>query len=69
MLLETGGKEIVLTITDAKLKPSSPRKVSSSKSGTFSWSGKSSFSHETLIGLLTEVIATVRRCFFQKVAL
>ena len=47
---------------------SSPRKVSSSKSGSFSFSGKSSFSHGPLIGLLVVAIATVRICFFQRVA-
>ena len=35
--------------------------MSSSKSGAFSFSGKSSFSHGTLIGLLSVAIATVRR--------
>ena len=60
-ILETDGIEIVLTITEAKVEPSSPCKVSSSKSGAFSSSGKSSFSHETLIGLLPVAIATVRR--------
>ena len=59
--LETGGIEKVLTITEAEAQHSSPRKVSSSKSGTFSMSGKSSFSHKTLIGLLLIAIATVRR--------
>ena len=59
--LETGGIEKVLTITEAEAQHSSPRKVSSSKSGTFSMSGKSSFSHETLIGLLLIAIVTVRR--------
>ena len=58
--LETSGIEKVLTITEAEAH-SSPRKVSSSKSGAFSISGKSSFSHETLIGLLLIAIATVRR--------
>ena len=60
-ILETDQIEIVLTITEAKVEPSSPRKVSSSKSGAFSLSGKSSFSHGTLIGLLPVAIATVRR--------
>ena len=59
--LETGGIEKVLTITEAEAQHSSPRKVSSSKSGAFSFSGKSSFSHGTLIGLLSVAIATVRR--------
>ena len=59
--LETSGIEKVLTITEAEAQHSSPRKVSSSKSGAFSISGKSSFSHETLIGLLLIAIATVRR--------
>ena len=54
--LETSGIEKVLTITEAEAH-SSPRKVSSSKSGAFSISGKSSFSH----GLLLIAIATVRR--------
>ena len=67
-ILETGGIENVLTVTEAKVEPSSPRKVSSSKSGAFSLSGKSSFSDGTLIGLLSLAIATVRGCFFQKVA-
>ena len=58
--LETGGIEKVLTITEAEAQHSSPCKVSSSKSGAFSMSGKSSFSHESLIGLLI-AIATVRR--------
>ena len=49
-------------------EPSSPRKVSSSKSGAFSLSGKSSFSDGTLIGLLSLAIATVRGYFFQEVA-
>ena len=59
--LETGGIEKVLTITEAEAQHSSPCKVSSSKSGAFSFSGKSSFSHGTLIGLLSVAIATVRR--------
>ena len=59
--LETSGIEKVLTITEAEAQHSSPRKVSTSKSGAFSISGKSSFSHETLIGLLLIAIATVRR--------
>ena len=59
--LETGGIEKVLTITEAEAQHSSPRKVSSSKSGAFSFSGKSSISHGTLIGLLSVAIATVRR--------
>ena len=59
--LETGGIEKVLTITEAEAQHSSPCKVSSSKSGAFSMSGKSSFSHESLIGLLLIAIATVRR--------
>ena len=59
--LETGGIEKVLTITEAEAQHSSPRKVSSSKSGAFSFSGKFSFSHGTLIGLLSVAIATVRR--------
>ena len=54
-------------MTEAKVEPSSPCKVSSSKSGTFSSSGKSSFSDGTLIGLLSVAIATVRGCFLQKV--
>ena len=45
--LETGGIEKVLTITEAEAQHSLPRKVSSSKSGAFCLSGKSSFSHET----------------------
>ena len=53
--------EIFLTITEAEVEPSSPRKVSSSKFGAFSLSGKSSFSHGTLIELLPVAIATVRR--------
>ena len=67
-ILETGGIEIVLTITEAEVEHNSPRKVSSSKSGAFSLSGKSSFSHGTLIELLPVAIATVRRCFLQEVA-
>ena len=67
-ILETGGIENILTVTEAKVEPSSPRKVSSSKSGAFSLSGKSSFSDGTLIGLLSLAIATIRRCFLQKVA-
>ena len=67
-ILETGGIEKVLVITEAEVDHSSPFKVSSSKSGAFSFSGKSSFSHGTLIGLLAVAIATVRTCFFQKVA-
>ena len=59
--LETGEIEKVLTITEAEAQHSSPCKVSSSKSGAFSLSGKSSFSHGTLIGLLSVAIATVRR--------
>ena len=59
--LETGEIEKVLTITEAEAQHSSPCKVSSSKSGAFSFSGKSSFSHGTLIGLLPVAIATVRR--------
>ena len=59
--LETSGIEKVLTITEAEAQHSSPCKVSSSKSGAFSMSGKSSFSHETLIGLLLLAIATGRR--------
>ena len=59
--LETGEIEKVLTITEAEAQHSSPCKVSSSKSGAFSFSGKSSFSHGTLIGLLSVAIATVRR--------
>ena len=59
-ILETGGIEKVLTITEAEAQHSSPCKVSSSKSGAFSLSGKSSFSHGTSIGLLV-AIATVRR--------
>ena len=59
--LETSGIEKVLTITEAETQHSSPCKVSSSKSGAFSMSGKSSFSHETLIGLLLLAIATGRR--------
>ena len=39
--------------------------MSSSKSGAFSLSGKSSFSNGTLIGLLPVAIATVRRFFLQ----
>ena len=66
--LETGGIENVLTVTEAKVEPSSPCKVSLSKSGAFSLSGKSSFSDGTLIGLLSLAIATVRGCFLQKVA-
>ena len=66
--LETGGIEKVLAITDAEVEPSSPCKLSSPKSGAFSLSGKSSFSHGTLIGSLPVAIATVRRCFLQKVA-
>ena len=65
LILETGGIEIVLTITEAKVQHSSPRKESSSKSGAFSLSGKSSFSNGTLIGLLPVAIATVRRFFLQ----
>ena len=64
--LETGGIENVLTITEAEAQHSSPRKVSSSKSGAFSFSGKSSFSHGTLIGLLPVAIATVRRLMLLK---
>ena len=60
-ILENGGIEEVLTITEAEAQHSSPCKVSSSKSGAFSFSGKSSFSHGTLIGLLSVAIATVRR--------
>ena len=60
-ILETDQIEIVLTITEAKVEPSSPRKVSLSKSDAISLSGKSSFSHGTLIGLLPVAIATVRR--------
>ena len=63
-ILETDGIELILTITEAEVH-SSPRKVSSSKSGAFSLSGKSSFSHGTLIGLLSVAIATVTRCFLQ----
>ena len=59
-ILQTGGIEKVLTITVAEAQHSSPHKVSSSKSGAFSFSGKSSFSHGTLIGLLSVAIATVR---------
>ena len=59
--LKTGEIEKVLTITEAEAQHSSPCKVSSSKSGAFSFSGKSSFSHGTLIGLLPVAIATVRR--------
>ena len=59
-ILQTGGIEKVLTITVAEAQHSSPHKVSSSKSGAFSSSGKSSFSHETLIGLLSVAIGTVR---------
>ena len=65
-ILETCGIEIVLTITEVEVEPSSPCKVSLSKSGAFSLSGKSSFSHGTLIGLLVVAIATVRRYFLQK---
>ena len=65
-ILETCGIEIVLTITEVEVEPSSPCKVSLSKSGAFSLSGKSSFSHGTLIGLLVVPIATVRRYFLQK---
>ena len=61
-ILETDGILIVLTIAEAKVEPSSPRKVSSSKSGAFSSSGKSSFSHGILIELLPVTIATVK-CF------
>ena len=68
-ILENGGIEEVLTITEAEAQHSSPCKVSSSKSGAFSFSGKSSFSHGTLIGLLSVAIATVRRCFLQKCCL
>ena len=60
-ILETGGIEKVLTITEAEAQHSSPCKVSSSKSGAFSLSGKSSFSRGTFIGLLPVAIATVRR--------
>ena len=66
-ILETGGIENVLTVSEAKVEPSSPRKVSSSKSGAFSLSGKSSFSDGTLIGLPSLAIATVRGYFFQKI--
>ena len=59
--LETSGIEKVLTITEAAAQHSSPRKVSSSKFGAFFMSGKSSFSNETLIGLLLLAIATGRR--------
>ena len=66
-ILETCGIEIVLTITKVEVEPSSPCKVSLSKSGAFSLSGnKSSFSHGTLLGLLVVAIATVRRDFLQK---
>ena len=67
-ILETGGIENVLTVTEAKVEPSSPCKVSSSKTGAFSLSGKSSFSDGILIGLLSLAIATVTGCFLQKVA-
>ena len=63
-ILKTGGIEIVLTITEAEVEPSSPRKVSSSKFGAFSFS----FSHGTLIGLLPVAIATVG-CFLQSCCL
>ena len=66
--IETGGIERVQAITEAEVEHSSPRKVSSSNSGAFSFSGKSSFSHGTLTGLLAVAIATVRKCFFQRVA-
>ena len=62
------GIEIFLTIIKAEVEPSSPCRAPSSKSGGFSLSGKSSFSHGTLIGLPPVAIATVRRCFLQKVA-
>ena len=65
-ILETDQIEIALTITEAEVEPSSPRKVSSSKSGEFSLSGKSSFSHGTLIELLFVAIATVRRLMLLK---
>ena len=58
-ILENGGIEEVLTITQAEAQHSSP--CTSSKSGAFSFSAKSSFSHGTLIGLLSVAIATVRR--------
>ena len=67
-IFETGGIENFLTVTQAKVEHSSPHKMSSSKSGAFSLSDKSSFSDGTLIGLLSLAIATVRGCFFQKVA-
>ena len=67
-ILETGGLENVLTVTEAKVEPSSPRKESSSKSGAVSLPGKSSFSDGTLIELLSLAIATVRGCFLQNVA-
>ena len=66
--IETGGIERVQAITEAEVEHSSPCKVSSSKSGAFSFSGKSSFSHGTLTGLLAVAIETVRKCFFQRVA-
>ena len=59
--IETGGIERVQAITEAEVEHSSPRKVSSSNSGAFSFSGKSSFSHAV-------AIETVRKCFFQRVA-
>ena len=61
---ETILEEIAEHIVSAKDDSSSPGKVSSSKSGAFSMSAKSSFSHGTLIGLLPVSIATVR-CFLQ----
>ena len=67
-ILETGGIEIVLIMNEAEVEPSSPCKVSSSKSGASSLSGRSLFSHGMLIGLLVVAIATVRRYFLQKVA-
>ena len=67
-ILETGGIEIVLIMNEAEVEPSSPCKVSSSKSGASSLSGRSLLSHGTLIGLLVVAIATVRRYFLQKVA-
>ena len=52
----------MLTIPEAKVEPSSPIKVSLSKSGSFSLLSKSSFSNKPLNGLLPVAIATVRRC-------
>ena len=61
-ILETGGIEKVLAMTEAKVENSSAYKESTSKSGAFSSSGKSSFSHGTFIRLLLEILLSNSCC-------